>query len=141
MCILKLNLALKSWVVQLSRWFIGVLWNPEYKSFLGYMYYNYFSCFKTCIFTSVVVGFFWCGLFCCCCLYWICYNIASVLCFGLLAQRHVGSQLSARDRTHTPCIGRQSPNHWTAREVPVVVFFDEQHLLILMKSDLSVFYS
>ena len=24
-----------------------------------------------------------------------------------------------RDRTHTRCIGRWSPNHWTAREVPV----------------------
>ena len=23
--------------------------------------------------------------------YWICYNIASVLCFGFLAARHVGS--------------------------------------------------
>ena len=28
-----------------------------------------------------------------------------------------------RDRTRTPCIGRRSPNHWTAREVPVNVFF------------------
>ena len=27
-----------------------------------------------------------------------------------------------RDRTHTPCIGRRSPNHWTAREVPVSIF-------------------
>ena len=25
---------------------------------------------------------------------------------------------STRDPTHTPCIGRQSLNHWTAREVP-----------------------
>ena len=24
-----------------------------------------------------------------------------------------------RDRTHTPCIGRRSLNHWTAREVPL----------------------
>ena len=23
----------------------------------------------------------------------------------------------SRDQTHTPCIGRQSPNHWTTREV------------------------
>ena len=28
-----------------------------------------------------------------------------------------------RDWTHTPCIGRQSLNHWTAREVPVWVFY------------------
>ena len=23
-----------------------------------------------------------------------------------------------RDGTHTPCLGRRSPNHWIAREVP-----------------------
>ena len=23
-----------------------------------------------------------------------------------------------RDQTHTPCIGKQSLNHWTTREVP-----------------------
>ena len=28
-----------------------------------------------------------------------------------------------RDRTCTPCIGRRSPIHWTAREVPVNVFW------------------
>ena len=27
-----------------------------------------------------------------------------------------------RDRTRTPCIGRQSLNHWTAREVPSFPF-------------------
>ena len=27
-----------------------------------------------------------------------------------------------RDRSCTPCIGRQSLNHWTAREVPMVTF-------------------
>ena len=26
-----------------------------------------------------------------------------------------------RDRTRTPCIGRQSLNHWTAREVPIAL--------------------
>ena len=51
-------------------------------------------------------------------LYWICYNIVSVLSFGFLAARQVGSSLWTKDRTHTPCIGRQSLNHWTAREVP-----------------------
>ena len=25
---------------------------------------------------------------------------------------------STRDQTHAPCFGRQSRNHWTAREVP-----------------------
>ena len=24
----------------------------------------------------------------------------------------------ATDQTHTPCTGKQNPNHWTAREVP-----------------------
>ena len=27
-----------------------------------------------------------------------------------------------RDRTCTPCIGRRSLTHWTAREVPVIIF-------------------
>ena len=39
----NLNLAFKSWVVQLSHSFIGVLWNPKYMSFLGFLYYKYFS--------------------------------------------------------------------------------------------------
>ena len=29
---------------------------------------------------------------------------------------------STRDQTRTPCIGRRSPNYWTAREVPVLLF-------------------
>ena len=29
-----------------------------------------------------------------------------------------------RDRIHTPCIGRQSLNNWTAREVPAMALFD-----------------
>ena len=29
-----------------------------------------------------------------------------------------------RDQTHTPCIGRQSLNHWSAREVPAMALFD-----------------
>ena len=44
----------------------------------------------------------------------ICYNIASVLCFGFLALRHMRSLT----RDQTPCSGRQSLNHWTARKVP-----------------------
>ena len=28
-----------------------------------------------------------------------------------------------RDQTHTPCLGRRSLNHWTARELPWVLFF------------------
>ena len=49
---------------------------------------------------------------------WICHNIASVLCFGFLAARHVGSLFPTSSQTCTPCIGRQSLNHWTSRGVP-----------------------
>ena len=57
-----------------------------------------------------------------CSLYWISYTIASVLCFGFMATRHVGSYLPTRDRTHTLWIGRWSVNHWTAREVLIIYF-------------------
>lgn len=53
-------------------------------------------------------------------LYWIYYNFSFVL--GFLASRHVGLQLLTRDRTGTPCIGRQSLKRWTTREVPVTFF-------------------
>ena len=36
--------------------------------------------------------------------------------------QHVGSSLLTRDSTCIPYIGRQSLNHWTAREVPKFVF-------------------
>ena len=49
---------------------------------------------------------------------WICHNIASVLCFGFLAARHVGSLFLTSSQTCTPCIGRRSLNHWTSRGVP-----------------------
>ena len=57
-----------------------------------------------------------------CSLYWISYPIASVLCFGFMVTRHVGSYLPTRDRTHTLWIGRWSVNHWTAREVLIIYF-------------------
>ena len=40
-------------------------------------------------------------------LFWICYNIPSVLCFGFLASRHLS--FLTRDPTCTSCIGGQSP--------------------------------
>ena len=55
-------------------------------------------------------------------LYRICYNIASVLCFGFLAARLVGSSSLTRDGTCAPRIGRRSLNHWATREVPLVDF-------------------
>ena len=46
-------------------------------------------------------------------------TILLLLCFGFLATRHMWDLSSpTRDRTRTPCTGRQSLNHWTAREVP-----------------------
>ena len=54
---------------------------------------------------------------------WICYNITSILCFGFLDCDTCGILCSpTRDQTHTPGPGRQSLNHWAAREVPRVHF-------------------
>ena len=57
---------------------------------------------------------FWCGL------YWNCYNIASVLCFGFFFWTWGMCYFISptRDQTCTPCFRRWSLNHWTAREIP-----------------------
>ena len=34
-----------------------------------------------------------------------------------------------RDQTRTPCIGRQSLNHWTTRKVPILIFTLSQIIL------------
>ena len=68
--------------------------------------------------------FFWYGR----CFKSLCYDIASGLCFGFLVVRHVVFSSLTRDQSYTPCVGRCSLNHWTARAVPsgfkmwVVVF-------------------
>ena len=41
---------------------------------------------------------------------------------GLVAPRHVGSSLTG-DRTHVPCIGRQTLHHRTTRGSPVWAIF------------------
>ena len=41
---------------------------------------------------------------------------------GLVVPQHVGSSCWLKDRTHVPCVGRQSVNHWTARGVQSVAF-------------------
>ena len=41
------------------------------------------------------------------------------LCFGFLAERHVGFSLPDEGSTHTPALEGEVFNHWTAREVPV----------------------
>ena len=40
--------------------------------------------------------------------------------FCLKGMWHLSSL--TRDRTHAPCIGRQTLNYWTAREVPAFLF-------------------
>ena len=60
-------------------------------------------------------------------LYWICYNIVSVLCFGLWRQGMWDLSSLIRDLTNSyPCIERWSLNHWTTREfLPVVAVFND----------------
>ena len=59
-------------------------------------------------------------------LYWICYSIASVLCFDFLASRHVGSFSSPmRDQTQIPCTVSWNLNHWIIREVPMNISWKE----------------
>lgn len=51
--------------------------------------------------------------------YWVCYNTALLFTFWSFGQKACGIFSSpSRDRTHAPCSGRWSPNHWTTREVP-----------------------
>ena len=52
-------------------------------------------------------------------LYWVCYNIVSVLCFGFWLRGMWDLTSLTRDWTGTPCIVRQSLNHWIAKEVPL----------------------
>ena len=57
---------------------------------------------------------------------------------GLVAPRHVGSS-QTRARTHVPCIGRQTPNHFATREAPVFIFNHHIFLLNTNAMFLSVF--
>ena len=56
-------------------------------------------------------------------LYWICYHIVSVLCFGCLIERHVGSYLAPWPgiEPEPPAQEGGSLNHWTTREVSVLL--------------------
>ena len=85
--------------------------------------------FSTCIVSAanhcfpalLTLTFYWCGPFFWS-PYWICYNITSVLCIlgGPWSMWDLRSP--TRDWTRTPCSGRWSLNHWTAREVPTFSF-------------------
>ena len=60
--------------------------------------------------------------------YWVCYNIASfvyVLVFWPWGMWDLSSL--TRERTHTPCIGRQSLNHRTTRDIPGKLSLKEGH--------------
>ena len=53
---------------------------------------------------------------------WIIFKLfvefVTVLCFGVLAIKHVRSPTG--DQTLTPCVGRESPNHRTTGEGPLL---------------------
>ena len=54
---------------------------------------------------------------------WVCYNIASILCFDFWSLGTLDLSSTTRDETHTPCVRRQSLNHWTTREIRKTCFF------------------
>ena len=60
--------------------------------------------------------FFWCGPFLKSIEFVTTLLLFYVLVFWLRGVWDLSSL--TRDRTHTPCIGRQSLSHWTSREVP-----------------------
>ena len=67
-------------------------------------------------------------------LYWICYNIASALCFFSFSPWGKWDLSSPTSNwTHTPCSGKQSLNHWAAREVPALFYFEQWVRLIFFR--------
>ena len=57
-------------------------------------------------------------------LYWICYNIASVLSSDFWPlDMWWDLSFPARDRIHTPCTGRWSLNQWITKEAPRIVIY------------------
>ena len=73
------------------------------------IYYLYYSLFSILLISIFVLFSFFCKLFFCMNhlknLYWIFYNIASVLCFGFQLWSMWDFSSLTRDRTHTPCTG------------------------------------
>ena len=53
-------------------------------------------------------------------LYWIFYNIPSLLGFGFWPQDMWDLSSPIRDWTHTLCTAKQSRKHWTTREVFII---------------------
>ena len=50
-------------------------------------------------------------------LYWVCYNIVSVLGFRFFGRKACGIFVPGQGLNHTLCIGRWSLSHWITREV------------------------
>ena len=71
----------------------------------------------------IVIGlkkfFFLCGPF----LKSLLHLLQYCFCFGSLAGDLCNLSFLTRDKTCSPCIGRQGLNFWTAREVPLLLFF------------------
>ena len=72
-----------------------------------------------------------------------CFCFCLFVCFGLLAERHMGISSLNRDRTHTSCFGRQRLIHWTNREVPLnyCLNLPLQNKLILVNIIISLIFS
>lgn len=72
----------------------------------------------------LLLRFFWCGTSFFESLYWICHDVASVLCFGFFWLWGLWDiSFPTRHWTHIPCTGKRGPNNWTAREDPGHFFF------------------
>ena len=54
---------------------------------------------------------------------------------GLAAWWHVGFSWT-RDQTHVACIGKQTPNHWTIRELISLMYLE---LELLVHGDIHLF--
>ena len=64
-------------------------------------------------------------------LYWICYHIVSVLCFGFLAMRHVGSWLPYQGSNPHPLHWKVKSSPWTAKEVLFFFFLNSFSISVL----------
>ena len=73
--------------------------------------------------------------------YWICYSVASVLCFGFLARRHVGSSLPDQELTLQPLHSGEKSSPRGLQGSPVKSCFnrDQKRLLLSMTAHLRIF--
>ena len=74
-------------------------------------------------------------------LYWICYSIDSVLCFGLLTLRHVGILAPGPGIQPTPrTLEGKVLTHWISRESPQILNFKmSPFLAFLIQKVLEIF--